>query len=64
LSGKPLYLSEVARIDLQQALLNYERQNAVQAVDGCLDALASRKTRYQRFLKAIKKGDISVAHLF
>lgn len=51
MNGKPLYLSEIARKDLQYALLNYELQNAEQAVDGCLDALAKAYQQISMFPK-------------
>lgn len=51
MSGKPLYLSEVARKVLQHALLNYELQNSGQAVNGCLDALAKAYHQIRTFPK-------------
>lgn len=49
--GKSIYLSEVALKDLQRALLNYELNNAEQAVDGCLDALAKAYQHISSFPK-------------
>ena len=51
MSGKPIYLSDIARKDLQHALLNYELQNAEQAVDGCLDALSKAYQQISTFPK-------------
>jgi toxin ParE1/3/4 len=53
LIGKSIYLSQVARKDLQDALLSYELQNSELAVDGCLDALGKA---YQQISKFPKSG--------
>ncbi len=48
---KPIYLSEVAKDDLADALLNYEQQFAEQAIDGCLNALAKAYKQIGKFPK-------------
>ncbi len=48
---KPIYLSQVARNDLADLLLNYEQQFAAQAIDGCLDALAKAYKQIGKFPK-------------
>ena len=48
---RPVYLSEVAKDDLADALLIYEQQFAEQAIDGCLNALAKAYKQIGKFPK-------------
>ncbi len=49
--GKPIYLSQVAQLDLQEIISNYEKQCSIQAVNGCLDSLSKAYQQISQFPK-------------